>query len=79
MFRDTGAKPLAAPSQSAELLNENQVAQRLGVSIATVRRWRSQKTGPRFRKIGAASVRYSIDDLAAWIESQPAGGETGVP
>jgi predicted DNA-binding transcriptional regulator AlpA len=60
-----------------ELLNENQVAQRLGVSIATVRRWRSLSTGPRFRKIGASSVRYASDDLKAWIESRPSGGETG--
>lgn len=64
----------AAPAPSApELLNENQVAQRLGVSIATVRRWRSQKTGPKFRKLGA-SVRYASDDLKSWIEAQPSGG-----
>jgi predicted DNA-binding transcriptional regulator AlpA len=57
-----------------ELLNENQVAQRLCVSIATIRRWRAHKTGPRFRKIGGASVRYSREDLKRWIEAQPSGG-----
>ena len=57
-----------------ELLNENQVAQRLGVSIATVRRWRSLKAGPRFRRIGT-SVRYATDDLRVWIESLPSGGD----
>jgi len=55
-------------------LNENQVAQRLGVSIATVRRWRAQKSGPRFRRIGGASIRYASEDLKHWIESQPSGG-----
>jgi predicted DNA-binding transcriptional regulator AlpA len=57
-----------------ELLNENQVAQRLCVSIATIRRWRARKTGPRFRKIGGASVRYSREDLKRWIDAQPSGG-----
>ena len=57
-----------------ELLNESQVAQKLGVSIATVRRWRVLKVGPRFRKIGSASVRYALADLKAWVESQPSGG-----
>ena len=51
-------------------LNENQVAQHLGVSIATVRRWRARRTGPRFRKIGGASVRFGCEDLRRWIESQ---------
>ena len=58
---------------ATDFLNENQVAQRLGVSIATIRRWRLRNTGPRFRKIGA-SVRYAADDLTAWIESQPSDG-----
>jgi len=59
--------------EAVDFLNENQVAQRLGVSIATVRRWRSLNIGPRFRKIGV-SVRYPTDDLNTWIEAQPSGG-----
>jgi predicted DNA-binding transcriptional regulator AlpA len=61
------------PGGATEFLNENQVAQQLGVSIATVRRWRAQNKGPRFRKIGA-SVRYAGRDLKAWIDSRPSGG-----
>jgi predicted DNA-binding transcriptional regulator AlpA len=70
----------SAPTTSPvdELLNENQVAQRLGVSIATVRRWRAHKTGPRFRKIAGASVRYPSDDLKRWIEAQPSGGDSNI-
>jgi predicted DNA-binding transcriptional regulator AlpA len=59
------------------MLNENQVAQQLGVSIATVRRWRAQNTGPIFRKLGGgAAVRYSSEDLERWVESQPKGGDS---
>ena len=63
------------PNPVTELLNENQVAQRLGVSIATVRRWRAKRTGPAFRKIGGTSVRYSADELKLWVQTQPTGGE----
>lgn len=57
------------------LLNEHDVARIIGVSVASVRRWRLLHQGPKYRKLGAA-VRYSPDDLAAWIETMPTGGET---
>ena len=56
------------------LLNEREVAAVLNVSVATIRRWRLLGQGPKFRKIGA-SVRYRSGDIAAWVESCPAGGE----
>jgi excisionase family DNA binding protein len=76
MTSQSHTNPKALPNASYDFFNENQVAQRLGVSIATVRRWRAQHIGPRFRKIGS-SVRYSSDDLKQWIEAQPAGGGSG--
>jgi len=78
MNRASETTTMVGTRPAEELLNENQVAQRLGVSIATVRRWRAHKTGPRFRKIGGASVRYASDDLKRWIEAQPSGGETTI-
>jgi len=56
------------------LLNENQVAEILAVSVATVRRWRLFNQGVRFLKIGS-SVRYRPEDLEAWLASRPKGGE----
>ena len=58
------------------LLNEYQVAELIGMSVATVRRWRLFRQGPRFLKIGAA-VRYKAEDLAEWLESRPTGGGHG--
>jgi predicted DNA-binding transcriptional regulator AlpA len=55
------------------LLNDYQVAEMLGVSVATVRRWRLLKQGPRYRKLGAL-CRYGIEDITLWLESRPAGG-----
>jgi predicted DNA-binding transcriptional regulator AlpA len=57
------------------LLNEVQVAQMLGISKASLRRWRLLgKQGPPFVKIGA-SVRYVPAAVSAWLRSRPAGGE----
>ncbi len=54
-------------------LNEHQVAQAVGMSVASVRRWRFQNTGPRYVKIGA-SVRYDPVEVERWIRSLPSGG-----
>jgi len=55
------------------LLNEHDVARITGLSVASVRRWRLLKIGPRARKIGAA-VRYQPEDVKAWLDSRPTIG-----
>jgi predicted DNA-binding transcriptional regulator AlpA len=57
----------------ANLLNEYDVSRITGLSVASVRRWRLFRQGPRYLKIGSA-VRYKPEDLAAWLESRPSGG-----
>jgi predicted DNA-binding transcriptional regulator AlpA len=46
------------------------VARITGLSVASVRRWRLFRQGPKYIKIGAA-VRYKAEDVAAWIASSP--------
>ncbi len=55
------------------LLNEHDVARITGLSVASVRRWRLLRRGPKYIKIGAA-VRYRPEDVAAWLETRPSGG-----
>ena len=59
----------------SELLNETEVAKKLHVSLACLRRWRLEKRGPVFLKIGPL-VRYQQEDLDAWLQSLPTGGLT---
>jgi predicted DNA-binding transcriptional regulator AlpA len=61
------------PNTLIHLLNEYQVAEVLGVSVSTVRRWRLLKRGPRYLKLGVL-CKYRIEDLSAWLESRPTGG-----
>ena len=55
------------------LLTEQDVASQLHVSLASVRRWRLERRGPQFIKVGAL-VRYRPDDLETWLASLPTGG-----
>ena len=57
----------------SELLNETEVAKKLCVSLACLRRWRLGKRGPVFLKIGPL-VRYQQEDLEVWLQSLPTGG-----
>ena len=56
-----------------DLLDEHDVARITSLSVASVRRWRLLKQGPKYIKIGAA-VRYKPEDISAWLESRPTGG-----
>jgi excisionase family DNA binding protein len=62
------------PTIHVSLLNESQIAETLGVSVATIRRWRLQRRGPRFLKVGG-SVRYEETAFRQWLASRPVGGE----
>ena len=59
----------------ARFLNEFEVAEILGVSVATVRRWRLLGRGPKFLKVAGTLVRYPVEALNTWLASQPCGGE----
>jgi predicted DNA-binding transcriptional regulator AlpA len=56
------------------LLNEHEVADSCSISVLTLRKWRSQKRGPQYVKIGAL-VRYRPDDVDAWIVAQKSPGD----
>lgn len=57
------------------LLNEFDVAAMLGVSVMTIRKWRFRRQGPRYLKLGSL-CRYRRQDIAAWLESRPSGGDS---
>jgi len=59
-----------------ELLDEKQAAHYLGISVATLRRYRyrigNRTDGPPIIKIGRA-VRYARSDLDKFVKAQRAG------
>ena len=56
------------------LLNEHEVARVTGLSVASVRRWRLLRQGPKYIKI-FSSVRYKPESISEWLNSRPTGGE----
>lgn len=50
------------------LLNESQVAEHFGISVMTLRKFRSSGGGPKYVKIGA-SVRYKPADLEEYVDT----------
>jgi predicted DNA-binding transcriptional regulator AlpA len=62
-----------ANSTLETLLTERDLARITGLSVASVRRWRLLRQGPKYLKIGAA-VRYKPEDISAWLASRPSGG-----
>jgi predicted DNA-binding transcriptional regulator AlpA len=65
---------MATTNKLEELLTEHDVARITGLSVASVRRWRLLRLGPKFLKLNSA-VRYRPEDLSAWLESRPTGGQ----
>jgi len=63
---------------SSSLLTETDVSKQLHVSLACLRRWRLEKRGPMFIKIGQL-VRYRPEDLESWVTALPTGGERRKP
>jgi predicted DNA-binding transcriptional regulator AlpA len=53
--------------------DERYAANYLGISIETLHTWRQKNRGPRWRKFGRC-VRYSLADLAEFVQNAPAGG-----
>lgn len=56
-----------------ELLTPSQASEILKVSISTLALWRSTNTGPayiRITKQPRSAVRYRMEDLKEYIESQ---------
>jgi hypothetical protein len=60
-------------SMDNDFLTEQDISDRLHISLGTLRRWRLESRGPKFRKLGTL-VRYGEYDLSQWMEAQPSGG-----
>ncbi len=58
-----------AVAPSSALLSPQQLADYLGVPLATVYRWRHESTGPRGIKLGK-HVRYRRRDVETWLDTR---------
>jgi excisionase family DNA binding protein len=54
-------------------LSPEELAEYLGVPVATIYAWRYRNYGPPGWKCGR-HVRFKREDVEAWVEAQKAGG-----
>lgn len=55
--------------QIVPLLTPRQVADFLGVPLATLQVWRAKGTGPRAHRVGR-HLRYRLEDLEVWLSQR---------
>jgi excisionase family DNA binding protein len=66
------APKLEVPDIGTDLIDEVELAVRLGVSRSTLQSWRYEGRGPRFIKLGRL-VRYRNADIDAYLKAQTRG------
>lgn len=55
--------------EKVRFINDNEVSVITGLSVQTLRNWRSQSKGIPYVKVGR-SVRYSYQDVIAYMEER---------
>ena len=58
---------MAKAQAREDLLTSQQLAERLQVSLPTIKRWRREGGGPPFVRAGR-SVRYRASEVDRWLE-----------
>jgi excisionase family DNA binding protein len=65
----TGPARHASHETPARLLSIPELAEYLGVPVATIYRWRYTRDGPVGYRVGR-HIRYRITDVERWLEAQ---------
>ena len=68
-----------AMQHPAPLLDERELAARLGLSLSTLRNWRVARRGPAYVKVGMRSVRYRLADVEQFLADGERNARAGAP
>ncbi len=60
--------------QSQTLLTTKQLAEKLGISVATIERWRAnnEQNQPPYIRLSSGAIRYNPTDIQKWLDSRTA-------
>jgi excisionase family DNA binding protein len=61
------AQSSAAPADDRRLVSIPELAEYLGVPVASVRTWRANRSGPRGIRVGR-HIKYRLSDVELWLE-----------
>lgn len=57
-------------TRASDLLTESEAAAMLRVRAVTLKRWRRERKGPRFVRLGPTRVRYRRTDIDSWLDGR---------
>jgi predicted DNA-binding transcriptional regulator AlpA len=57
-------------AEVARLMDEKEVAEKLGFKVQTLRNMRARREGPPYIKVGRRSVRYRENDLESYLNGR---------
>ena len=58
------------PTMENNLLDQGEVADLLGIHPKTLGLWREKGIGPPWIRLGEKLIRYEVEGVRAWVESQ---------
>ncbi len=69
--------PASSPGSRGEpLLTDDEAAHLLALSVATLKKWRRIRRGPRYYRLGSA-IRYRREDLESFLSGSAANPSSG--
>ena len=72
--RDIHKPMLSLPSDDDALISAAMLPNYIPLAAQTFNRWRSERIGPPFIKLGKRTVAYRAGDIRAWIKAQKQAG-----
>ena len=64
------ATPRARPARPSDRMTEAEAAEKIGVCIRTLQRYRADGIGPEWSRVGPRRIRYMRQDVDAWLTRQ---------
>lgn len=59
-----------------QVFTQAEVARFLKVSVGTVKRWRLERRGPKYSRLGGRLPRYRMTDIEAYLEETRVQGNS---
>ena len=63
---------IAKIGDSLRVLREDETAELLNIHVQTLRKWRRDRSGPPFIRLGSRLYGYRVGDVQAWQEARQA-------
>lgn len=75
-MRTDNLPPLSEMATTRDWLTPEEVGERIGLTTATLKKWRVTGDGPKFARLSPRRVVYFIADVLEWERARPRAAST---